>query len=70
MTGDVERVAYTPDEAAAALGIGRSLVYRLMNSGELAYRQCGGRRLIARTTLERYVDPSHHTTVVAEDVFT
>jgi excisionase family DNA binding protein len=40
----------TVQQAAAVLGIGRTMVFRLMNSGKLASVQIGRRRLIARST--------------------
>jgi excisionase family DNA binding protein len=40
------RLAYSVDEAMAELGIGRNLIYSILNSGELRSIMCGGRRLI------------------------
>jgi excisionase family DNA binding protein len=44
---DVERLAYTPPEVAAAFGLSRKAIYRAIASGELqAARVCGGSRLL------------------------
>lgn len=43
----VERMAYTPAELGAALGLSRKAIYRAIASGELrAARICGGSRLV------------------------
>ena len=42
----VERLALSPGEAAAALGVSRSKIYGLLRSGELPSVHLGGRRLI------------------------
>jgi excisionase family DNA binding protein len=45
--GDVERLAFTPAEVAAAFGLSRKAIYRAIASGELqAARVCGGSRLL------------------------
>lgn len=51
----VDRLLYTPDEAAEALAIGRSTLYELMAAGALKYIKLGRCRRIRRTDLERYV---------------
>ncbi|MGH1491793.1 MAG: helix-turn-helix domain-containing protein [Acidimicrobiales bacterium] len=43
-------------EAADLLGIGRTNVYVLMNNGKLHSVKIGGRRLIPRVSLERFVN--------------
>jgi excisionase family DNA binding protein len=44
---DVERLAYTPAEVAAAFGLSRKAIYRAIASGELqAARVCGRSRLL------------------------
>lgn len=42
-------------EAADYLSLGRTMVYRLMNSGELASVKIGRRRLIPLQSLEDYL---------------
>jgi excisionase family DNA binding protein len=45
--GEVERLAYTPRELAAAFGLSRKAIYRAIASGELAAaRVCCGSRLL------------------------
>jgi excisionase family DNA binding protein len=51
-TPTVDRIAYRPAEAAAALGISRSRIYELMAEGHIAYRQIGGVRLIPRAAVD------------------
>ena len=55
--GAIERGAFSPTEAAEWLGVSLATTYRLMKSGQLPFTKLGARRLIARTTLERLVDP-------------
>jgi excisionase family DNA binding protein len=57
-TPTVDRIAYRPTEAAAALGLSRSRVYELMAEGQLAYRQIGQTRLIPRTALDALLGDS------------
>lgn len=40
--------------AARLLNVSRTTLYQLMDSGELASRHVGRRRLVARAALERY----------------
>ncbi|WP_374986555.1 helix-turn-helix domain-containing protein [Streptomyces fradiae] len=54
-TRPVEPLLYKPEEAAKALGLGRSTVYELMAAGVLAYVKVGRCRRIRRSDLERYV---------------
>ncbi|MFJ8082022.1 helix-turn-helix domain-containing protein [Streptomyces sp. NPDC096205] len=51
----VDRLLYTPEEAAEALAIGRSTLYELMAEGVLKYIKLGRSRRIRRTDLEHYV---------------
>lgn len=49
-------LTYTPSEVAEVLGLGRSKVYELMDSGALAYSQVGPRkRLVRRAAVEAYL---------------
>ena len=77
MTGhesEVQRLAYSPAEVAAAFGLSRKAIYRAIASGELqAARVCCGSRLlvpaeearawVARNLIspERRADPSVET---------
>lgn len=47
------RLAYSPAEAAAAIGVSRATIYNLINRGELTARKVGRATRIARTELER-----------------
>jgi excisionase family DNA binding protein len=45
--GEVERLAYSPAEVAAAFGLSRRAIYRAIATGELrAARVCAGSRLL------------------------
>lgn len=52
----VERLAYSPTEAAAALGISRAKLYQLLESGELPSITLGRRRLIRPAAIEALLD--------------
>jgi excisionase family DNA binding protein len=65
MTGDdpaapardrAPRLAFSPDEVAAALGISRELVNDLIRTGRLGSIKAGRRRLISRKHLEEFLD--------------
>ncbi|MCX6022164.1 MAG: helix-turn-helix domain-containing protein [Chloroflexi bacterium] len=43
-------------EAAAVLGLGRSVVYRLIMSGELVSLKIGGRRLAPVASLDSFIE--------------
>jgi excisionase family DNA binding protein len=49
-----ERI-YTPKSAADELGVSRERVRQLMESGRIAFIQAGGRRLIERAAIDRYI---------------
>lgn len=52
----VERpVAISVEEAAALLGIGRTLAYHLVLTHELRSVKVGRRRLVIRASIEEYV---------------
>jgi excisionase family DNA binding protein len=51
----VKRLAYSPEEAAEALGISRHLVYDLLRTGQLRSRKAGNRRLIGLRQLEAFL---------------
>lgn len=51
-----DKLAYSPAEVMALLGIGRNAVYTLISSGELRARRVGVRRwLIAKGELDRWL---------------
>jgi excisionase family DNA binding protein len=51
----LERLAYSPDEAAELLGISRELVHDLLRTGQLGSVKAGRRRLIAKQHLEAFL---------------
>ena len=51
----VERLAYSIDETAAALGRSRRVVEGLIDSGELKTRRVGRQLAISRAELERFL---------------
>lgn len=51
-----KKVAYSVEEAAQALSLGRSTVKKLIATGELASVRVGRRRLIPRSALESYIE--------------
>lgn len=50
----MERVLVTIEEAATALGVGRSTVYKLMNTGELTSAKIGRRSLLTAERVRAY----------------
>ena len=50
-----DRLLLTPEEAAAALHVGRTTVYALMKAGELHSVHIGRSCRVSRAELERYV---------------
>ncbi len=52
----VERLAYSPGEAAEALGVSRQHIYNLMNAGQLRSVSFGRSRRIAASELERVLN--------------
>ncbi len=51
----LERLAYSPDEAAELLGISRELVHDLLRTGQLGSVKAGRRRLIGKHHLEAFL---------------
>ena len=49
------RILYSPEEAARALGVGRSMVYELLAAGALASVRVGRLRRIPADALHAYV---------------
>jgi excisionase family DNA binding protein len=54
-TAAVTKLLYTPLEAAAALGVGRSTLYLLLADGEVASVRIGALRRIPAAALDDYV---------------
>lgn len=53
----LDRLAYRPADAAAALGISRSRLYELMSAGKITGRKISLQvTVITRAELERYLD--------------
>ncbi|MFD6922153.1 helix-turn-helix domain-containing protein [Streptomyces sp. NPDC059944] len=52
----IERVLYRPEEAAATLGIGRSLIYEEIRLGRLRTVRIGRRRLVPPEYIAQYVE--------------
>lgn len=50
-----EKLAYTVPEAMAAIGIGRTFLYRLAGQGKLDLRKVGGRTLVTAESLRRLI---------------
>jgi excisionase family DNA binding protein len=53
---DDDRISYSPAEAAAAVGVGRTTIYELISSGQLRSCNLGRRRLISRSALLELID--------------
>jgi excisionase family DNA binding protein len=53
---DMDKLLLTPTEAAAALGIGRSKVYELMQTGQLQSVHIGACRRIPREALTTFLE--------------
>jgi len=52
----MEKLLFTPEEAAGVLSVGRSTVYELMRRGRLRSVQIGRSRRIDHVELSRFVD--------------
>ncbi|MEV0254435.1 helix-turn-helix domain-containing protein [Streptomyces sp. NPDC050732] len=52
----VTRLLYTPEEAAEALAIGRSLIYEEIRLGRLQTVRIGRRRLVPPDYVTAYID--------------
>ena len=48
-------LAFSLEEGALVLGIGRSMMFDLAGSGEIKTFKCGRRRLVSRSALEAFV---------------
>lgn len=54
-SGDLVREAYSAAEVAKLLGISRNSVYALVRCGELPIKRAGGRVLVPRRQLLRWL---------------
>jgi excisionase family DNA binding protein len=52
----MDKLLFTPDEAAHALGIGRSKLYQLLQAGELESVHIGSCRRVTAAALSGYVE--------------
>jgi excisionase family DNA binding protein len=59
---DVRRLAYSPDEAAAALGVSRDYLDEHV-AHELRWVRRGRRKFVAVTELERWLDSAAERTL-------
>ena len=50
------KIAYTVPEALAAIGIGRTNLYKLARQGKLDLRKVGARTLVTAASLHRLID--------------
>lgn len=55
ITTPAEQLAYGPDDAARLCSIGRSTLYRLIQSGEIRTVKVGARTLIPASELRRFL---------------
>lgn len=60
-----DQLLYRPEDAGSVLGIGRSKVFELLATGQLASVQIGRSRRIPRTALEAYVERLQRATSAA-----
>ena len=52
----MQKYAYSIHETAEALGLGRSKLYELLQSGEIPTFYVGRKRLVAADDLQRFVE--------------
>lgn len=52
MNNEPSKLSYTVDEAASAIGVGRTTLYKLNKIGKLDFIKVQGRTLIRRSDLE------------------
>ncbi|MEU3007858.1 helix-turn-helix domain-containing protein [Streptomyces sp. NPDC007020] len=56
LAAPAERLLYRPEEAAAVLGVGRSLLYEEIRLGRLQTVRIGRRRLVPPEYVAQYVE--------------
>ena len=61
-----EQRAFSPDEVATMLGIGRRSVFSLLKDGELGSKKIGGSRRIFLSDLEDYLGEERAHSLVRE----
>lgn len=54
-SNNAEKLAYTVDAAADAIGVSRGMLYILFRSGDITPRKIGRRTVVARDELARYL---------------
>jgi excisionase family DNA binding protein len=62
---EVERIAYSPAELAAAVGVTRQHIQNMINRGEIASVKLGRRRLIPADVVERLLAGTDDAAVAA-----
>ena len=55
MSGEVDRILYRPAEAAEAIGVSRSRIYELINSGTIPSIRVGNTVRVPVADLEKWV---------------
>ena len=60
-----DNMAYSVEEAAEQLGIGRTLAYELIREGRLSSIKLGNRRLVPHSDLVAFLDGLRHGTRAA-----
>ncbi|TIP74853.1 MAG: helix-turn-helix domain-containing protein [Mesorhizobium sp.] len=53
---NIEKVGYSPEQAAAAAGLGRTLIFLAMRDGKLKARKLGRRTVITADDLKTFLD--------------
>ncbi|TPK85312.1 helix-turn-helix domain-containing protein [Mesorhizobium sp. B2-4-17] len=51
-----DKIGYSPEEAAAAAGLGRTLIFHAMRDGKLKARKLGRRTVITADDLKTFLD--------------
>lgn len=54
-----ERILYRPVEAARRLGVGKTMVYKLWNNGQLAFRKDNKGRYSTEAQIQAYLRDAH-----------
>lgn len=62
------KIALSPAEAAAAVGLGRSKFYELIRAGKITTKKSGSRTLITVAELKRFVDDLAQTELPQSDL--
>lgn len=61
-TRPVEKLAYSVNETIAALGVKRTALYQLIDSGQLRTVKAGGRRLVPLSSIVSFLEGGDHVT--------